>query len=230
MKKELKKRNFYTELSYALGLVILAFSCAMITKASFGVSMVVAPAYILHLKISDFLPFFSFGLAAYTFQALLLILTVIILRRAKLSYLFSFVTAVIYGFLLDGFVALLSFVTVETLVLRIVFFAVGAIICPLGVALLFHTYIPAEAYEVFVMEISAKLGMSLHKFKTIYDCASCVLSVIMSFCFFGWLSFNGIGWGTVICALINGPLIGLYTKLLNKKFRFEDGLPLRRFF
>jgi uncharacterized membrane protein YczE len=137
---------------------------------------------------------------------------------------------VIYGFLLDGFVALLSLVTAETLILRIVFFAAGAVACPLGVALLFHTYIPAEAYEVFVMEISSKIGMKLHRFKTIYDCSSCLLSVVMSFCFFGWMSFVGIGWGTVICALVNGPLIGLYTKWINKVFSFEDGLPLRKYF
>lgn len=46
----MKKRVFYTEMSYALGLIIMAFAAAFTEKADFGMSMVVAPAYILHLN------------------------------------------------------------------------------------------------------------------------------------------------------------------------------------
>ena len=51
----MKKKVFYTELSYVLGLVLMAFSTAFTEKADFGMSMVGAPAYILHLKISEIL-------------------------------------------------------------------------------------------------------------------------------------------------------------------------------
>ncbi len=50
----MKEKVFYTELSYALGLIIMAFAAAFTEKADFGMSMVVAPAYILHLKVSEF--------------------------------------------------------------------------------------------------------------------------------------------------------------------------------
>ena len=53
----MKKRTFYTEAAYALGIVILAIGTAMMEKANFGMSMVVAPAYLLHLKLADTLPF-----------------------------------------------------------------------------------------------------------------------------------------------------------------------------
>ncbi len=225
-----KKRVFYTELAYVIGLAVLAFSCALMERAGFGVSMVVAPAYILHLKISEFLPFFSFGMAEYTLQAVILIIMVIILRRIKLSYLFSFVTAVLYGFLLDGFMALVALIPVETLIFRIVLYVVGMLFCSVGVSLLFHTYISPEAYELFVKEVSARIGMDIHKFKTLYDCASCLIAVALSFAFFGLWHFEGVRWGTVICALVNGTLIGLCTKLLEKLWRFEDRLPLRKYF
>ena len=86
----MKKKIFYTELSYIIGLCSLALSAALMEKADFGVSMVVAPAYLLHLKISQFLPFFSFGMAEYTLQAVLLLLMVLVLRKFKVSYLFAF--------------------------------------------------------------------------------------------------------------------------------------------
>ena len=57
------KRVFYCELSYLFGMLILAFGNAFMEKADFGMSMVVAPAYLLHLLVSKFLPFFTFGMA-----------------------------------------------------------------------------------------------------------------------------------------------------------------------
>ncbi|MBE6549606.1 MAG: hypothetical protein E7670_04175 [Ruminococcaceae bacterium] len=226
----MKKRVFYSELAYVFGILILAIGTAFIERADFGVSMVVAPAYILHLKISQFLPFFSFGMAEYTLQAIILLCMVIFLRKAKLSYLFSLVTAVIYGLLLDCSIALISFVPFDTMLMRILFYVFGMLLCSCGVALLFHTYISPEAYELFVKEISAKYNINIHKFKTIYDCASCLIAIALSFAFFGFWHFEGINVGTVICALLNGTLIKMFTKILEKIWTFGDALPFKKYF
>ena len=99
------KRTFYCELAYIIGIVVLAFGTALMEKADFGMSMIVAPAYLLHLKVSEFLPFFTFGMSEYVFQAILLILLSVILRKVKKSYFLSFVTAIIYGMILDLFLS-----------------------------------------------------------------------------------------------------------------------------
>ena len=39
---------FSNELAYAVGIIAVAFGVAFMEKANFGVSMVVAPAYLLH--------------------------------------------------------------------------------------------------------------------------------------------------------------------------------------
>lgn len=226
----MKKRIFYSELAYILGLIILAFGTAFMERANFGVSMIVAPAYLLHLKISQFLPFFSFGMAEYTFQALLLMVMMIILRKVRFSYFFSLVTAVIYGFLLDGAIGLLSFIPETGIVGNICFYVIGLLLCGMAIALLFRTYISPEAYELFVKEISGKFGIDIHKFKTAYDCSSCVLSVILSFAFFGLWHFEGINIGTVVCTVLNGTVIAFFGKMFEKHFVFEDRLNLRRFF
>ena len=49
----MKKSIFHTELSYVFGMLILALGSAMMTYADFGLSMVVAPAYLLHLMVSQ---------------------------------------------------------------------------------------------------------------------------------------------------------------------------------
>ena len=43
-----KKRVFYTELAYFLGLITLAFGTALMEKTDFGLSVVIAPAYLIH--------------------------------------------------------------------------------------------------------------------------------------------------------------------------------------
>lgn len=223
----MKKRVFSTEAAYLLGLVILSLGTALMERADFGMSMVVAPAYLLHLKISQFLPFFSFGMAEYTLQAVLLIVLALVMRRARAAYLFSFVTAVIYGFLLDGALALIVLLPANGFVLRAVFYTAGLLLCSLGVCLLFQTYLPPEAYELFVKEIAHKWGLPISKTKTAYDCISCAAAVVLSFLFFGFGHFEGVQWGTILCALVNGWLIGRCSALIGHFWRFEDTWPLR---
>ena len=226
----MKKKIFYTEMAYVLGILILALGTALMEKANFGMSMVVAPAYLLHLKISQALPFFSFGMAEYTLQAVILLLLGVAMRRFKLSYLFSFCTAVIYGVALDSVMLLTAALPASTFALRAVYYVLGMLLCSIGVSLLFHTYIAPEAYELFVKEVSGKTGMDIHRFKTLYDCVSCAIGVLLSFAFFGLWHFEGVKLGTILCALINGSIIGWCTKGFEKRFEFKDGLKLRSVF
>ncbi|MBE5782291.1 MAG: hypothetical protein E7329_03130 [Clostridiales bacterium] len=224
------KKTLYTEVAYILGIVILAIGTAFMERADFGMSMVVAPAYLFHLKLSEFLPFFSFGMAEYMLQAVLLILLSLILRKAKRTYLFSFVTAVLYGFALDGAIWTVSLIPFSGMLFRVVYYIVGMLMCSLGVAFFFHTYIAPEAYELFVKEIAEKHGQPISRVKTIYDCVSCALSILLSFAFFGLWHFEGVKLGTVICALVNGWIIGKTSKVLQSRFQFRDRLPLRKYF
>ena len=223
----IKKKVFYTELSYVLGLIIMAFAAAFTEKADFGMSMVVAPAYILHLKVSEFLPWFTFGIAEYFFQGLLVLATIIIMRKFRLSYLLSFVTAVLYGTLLDFAMNVISGLPDDTFIIRVLWYILGTVFCALAVSLFFHTYLSPEAYELIVKEVASKFRVDINKVKTAYDCFSTVLGIVMSFAFFGFGVFEGVKLGTVICALVNGWLIGRISRLLEKKFEFRDALSLR---
>lgn len=236
-----KKLTFYTEIAYFVGLFFLAFGTALTVYGGFGISMVVAPAYILHLFVSQFLPFFSFGMAEYTLQAVILIILSIILRKAKWSYLLSFVAAILYGLALDLSTKLTAFFP-QLLPLRIIVYLIGVIIICAAVALLFSAYMPPEAYEMFVKEFSAKFKKPIPKVKMIYDCASLVVAIILCIIllspfkadsFLGVINnfmACGISIGTVACAFINGPIIGLFQRLYSKIFNFKDGLKLRKYF
>ena len=226
----MKKLTIYSEIAYLFGIFLLALGNSFSAFADFGMSMVVAPAYVLHLALVKILPWFSFGVAEYTVQALVIVALIIMTRRVKVRFFLSFGTTLIYGVFLDGYLALLGNICWDDLYLRIAAYVMGIGFTAVGVALFFRTYISPEVYELLVKEVSAKYRVPLGKFKTFYDCGSLVVSVIFSFAFFGFGSFVGIGWGTLICALINGKLIGLTDKFLGNRFEFCDRFKWRKYF
>jgi len=218
----------YTEAAYVFGVVLLALGTALMTKADFGLSMVVAPAYIVHVKLSALWPFFSFGMASYVVEGLLLVVLMLVVRRFKVAYLFSFVTALIYGVLLDGFLLPVGLLP-GVFPVRICCFILGLPTVSAGVAMIFNTYLPAEAYDLFVKEVAAVFHLPLPRVKTAYDCTSCVVAVVLSFLFFGLWQFVGVNWGTVLCALVNGWLIGRFSAWYQRMFTFADRFPLRQY-
>ena len=82
-----KKLVIPSELAYVLANVILAFAVSMVTSADFGVSMIVAPAYLLHLKLG-----ITFGQAEYLVGAVLFLIFCLVVRKIKPIYFFAFVS------------------------------------------------------------------------------------------------------------------------------------------
>ncbi len=216
----MKKITFYTEAAYIIGLIMLAFGTALMTRGGFGMSMVVAPAYILHLKFSQIWPFFTFGVAEYLLQAVIITVMMLILKKVRLIYLLTFVTTVIYGLILDVSLLVLPEIESGAYLIRAGLYIGGILMCTAAIAFLFKSYFPPAAYEVFVKNISNRFNIKLFTFKTVFDCSFCIIAAAMSFLLLGRL--EGIGIGTVICALIYGTLIGLFTKSFDKIWVFKD--------
>ena len=208
------KLKIHSETLYFAAIVLLAFSVAMLTAANFGISMIVAPAYILSLKTG----FLTFGQAEYVLQAGLFIVFCLVMRKFKAVYLSSFVTCLIYGAVLDLWRLLPIFnpnVTVPgsmPMPLRIVMF--GILLTSLSIACFFKTYLYPQVYDFFVKGVSAKFHIKRSFFKTCFDLSCLAVGSAMTLLFFG--KFVGISFGTLFMALINGTVIGFFGRLLDK--------------
>lgn len=216
-----RKIKISSEIAYFAAIVLLSLAVAILSTADFGISMIVAPAYLLSLKAG----FLSFGQAEYVVQAIVFILLCIVLKRFRFVYFFSFGTCLIYGFVLDLWRKIPFLNPTATppgsmnLPLRIAMFVIGMILTSFSVALFFKTYLFPQVYDLFVKAVSCKYGIKLSRLKTIVDLSCLTASVIMTFAFFG--EIRGIGWGTLIMALLNGTVIGYFSKLLDKAFDFQ---------
>lgn len=208
------------EITYVLAIIFTTLGVALMTKANFGLSMVVAPAYILSQAVSAL----SFGMAEYVVQAVLLVILFFAVRKFEWRYLLTFAAAIIYGAVLDLIVFLTDAYTVpESIAVRCVLFTAGLLICDLGVALYFKSYLPPCCYDMFVRELADKRSLPQPRVKIAYDASSFISAIAMSFLFFGEL--RGVGIGTVICVFVNGALIGAYGKLLSKFTDFSPAIP-----
>ncbi len=220
-----KKIKINSEATYIVAILLLSLSVAMLTSANFGISMIVAPAYLLSLKIE----FLTFGRAEYVVQAVIFIVLCLVIRKFRPIYLTSFLTCLIYGLALDLWRMIPFFNTSvtppESLALwaRILLFMGGFILTGFSVALFFKTYFYPQVYDFSVKCITARYHFKMFVVKTSVDFTMLGIGLILSFCFFGKLV--GIGWGTLVMAVLNGTIIGLFSKLFDHFFEFKPAFP-----
>ena len=216
----MKKIKISSELAYLIGLVLLAFAVSMITTASFGVSMLIAPSLILSKKFV----FLSFGQWEYVLQGILFIIMCIWAKKIKPIYVFAFLSSIAFGTFLDLFLKLPIYnpafygINEFNIAFRIGFFAVAEILIGIALAFSFKSYLYPQTTDFFVKCITGIYKYNLSKFKLIFDIAFLTLSVALTLILFK--SFVGLGVGTIIITFLNGPMIGVFGKILDKFFVF----------
>ena len=193
-----KKITLHGEFVYVAAILLLSLAVAMLSAANFGVSMIVAPAYIISQKLGVI----TFGQGEYLVQSLLFIAFCILMKKVKLVYFSSFATCLIYGAVLDlwrKFVLL---------------FIGGMVLTSFSVMLFYKTYLYPQVYDFFVKGISARFNRDRTKFKIAFDfsclAVSCVLTLVL------FRKFVGIGIGTLVLTALNGFIIGWFDKLFDK--------------
>jgi uncharacterized membrane protein YczE len=225
----MKKPVFYTEVSYVLAILFIALGVALAAKAGFGVSMIAAPMYTFHLWLSQYTEILTLGTLEYIFQGVIILTTALLVKHFKISYLFSFATSVFSGLAIDLMFWIVEPFSADTIFIRIIVFIASILTCAFGVSCIFHAYICPAGNELFVKEFAVHFGKDIHKIKTAYDMTFLIISVALNLILFG--GFVGIGIGTVITALLNGPSISMFAHFLEKHFEFKAAFPkLEKYF
>ena len=218
-----------SELLWVFGTIFVALGVAICSKADLGVSMIAAPAFVIHDAIEALWSGFSVGVTEYIIQGIMLIILCVIIRKFSWKYLLAFVVAVIYGYVLDMFLWLLNDVTLNTVWLRWVMLIIGDTVTAFGVACFFKTYMPLQVYELFVAEISDRFNINIAKVKSCFDISLLIISVFLALVLFGDVgefnlskitsaSFHSIGLGTLVTTIINSPIIAFMGKIIDRIF------------
>ncbi len=222
----MKKIKIPSEVAYVISIITMSFSVAMVSAADLGLSMVVAPAYI----VSQALGFLTFGQSEYLVQALLLIAFCLIVKRFRPLYLVSFGTCLIYGAMLDFWRTVIPIFNPAVTVpgsmdwpIRIAFFLGGSVITAFAVAMSFHSYLYPQMYDYFVKGVAAVKGWDRGRVKRCYDLSSLAVAVVLTLVLFG--RFVGVGVATLVTAIINSPMIAGFDRLFGRRFVFPALFP-----
>lgn len=212
----MKTIRVHAEVLYVVSIVLLAFSVAMITCTDFGVSMIVAPAYILSQKIG-----LTFGQCEYIVQGGLFAVFCIAMKKVKLIYFSSFLTGLLYGAVLDlwrlvvpHFNPAVTIPGTLPLPLKIVYFVLGMTLTSLSIAMIFRVYLYPQVYDFFVKGIAQRYRLNRTRFKQIFDFSCLLVSCAMTLLLFR--RFVGVGFGTLIMTVCNGFLIGFFDTWFEK--------------
>lgn len=223
-KKEKRRIGKMNEAAWISGILLCSLGVALCTKAGFGLSMIAAPAYILHVRLYPVSEFFTQGTCEYLWQGLLLVIMCIGVQRFRWKYLLAFVTGIIFGCCLDMWLLLFGGgAAYASLALRIVCFAAGELVTALAVAFYFRTSYPLQIYELTVTEFADRYGIGNDRMKLINDVVMLTVSVALALILNRRL--DGIGIGTVIITVVNAPLIGLCGRVLDRYFGFDPIFP-----
>ncbi|MBQ9838584.1 MAG: hypothetical protein IJO56_03685 [Oscillospiraceae bacterium] len=225
-----------SELLWVLGIVFVALGVTVCSKADLGVSMIAAPAFIMHEFMSQWFGWLTVGVVEYIIQGIMLVLLCCLIRRFRWRYLLAFAVAVIYGYTLDLCMWLLRDLQVTAVWQRWCMLLLGDTITALGVACFFRTYLPLQVYELFVAELANRFRLNINKTKSVYDIALLVISVMLAiFLFndiagFDWsaiakTSFHQIGLGTIVTTIINAPIITMTGRLIDRLFEKTPRFP-----
>ena len=211
------KITVYSECTYLLSIIVLSFAVAMISATDLGLSMIVAPAYIVSQKLT----FLTFGQCEYILQGVLFVAFCLLMKKVKAVYFSSFLTCIIYGAVLDLWRVVIPLFNPSItapgsmeLWLRILLFVIGELLTAFSIALCYRTYLYPQVYDFFVKGVSEKYGIDRNRLKTTFDV--CCLLVACALTLLLFRKFVGIGVGTLIITAVNGVLIGVFGKLMDK--------------
>lgn len=190
-------------LCFVAGLLINSFGIAFITKAALGTSPVSSIPYVLDLEFTP-----TFGETTFIVNMIYIIAQVVLLRRDFEPIQFLQILAnLAFSAFIDVSMELLSWLAPTTLPAELASLALGCCILAFGLSVEVAPNVIVVPGEGIVRAIAGKLNKPFGTCKLCFDTALVVIACCLSMLFFGFL--NGLGVGTIVSALIVGPIVNL---------------------
>lgn len=194
---------------YLLSLFIISLGASLSIKANLGTSPLICLPY-----VSSLITKFSVGEVMFVFTLIFILIQVILLRKdfEKRQYL-QLIMGTIFSFFIDFSLMLVNFINPVGYVNQMLLLLFSCVVVAVGVLLEIQTeivYLPADGV---IVAISKVLKKEFSTVKPFVDTSLVIIAAILSVVFLGYLA--GIREGTLISAIIIGPIVKLLKKYLD---------------
>ena len=203
---EWKKINRY--LIYLISLFIISLGASLSIKANLGTSPLICLPYVCSLITN-----LSVGIVIFLFTILFIVIQIALLGKGfeKRQYL-QLVIGFIFSFFVDFSLMIVNFINPIGYINQFLLLLFSCLVVAFGVLLEIQTevvYLPADGV---IVAISKVLKKDFPKVKPFVDTSMVIIAAVLSIVFLGY--FAGVREGTIISALIIGPIV----KILKKYF------------
>ena len=203
---EWKKINRYV--IYLISLFIISLGASLSIKANLGTSPLICLPYVCSLITN-----LSVGIVIFLFTILFIVIQIALLGKGfeKRQYL-QLVIGFIFSFFVDFSLMIVNFINPIGYINQFLLLLFSCLVVAFGVLLEIQTevvYLPADGV---IVAISKVLKKDFPKVKPFVDTSMVIIAAVLSIVFLGY--FAGVREGTIISALIIGPIV----KILKKYF------------
>lgn len=193
---------------FCCGLFCVAFGVALTAKGALGTTPISVLPYTLHLLF----PYMTFGNWVITFNLLFIAIEWMILKSAlkPLNLLIQCALTFLFGFCVDISMLILSFYNPASYVLRICTVCAASLILAIGVFLTIRSHVSTLPLDGFIIALATVSHIDFGRLRLLSDISMTLAAVAV--CFFFLDDFQGVREGTLLGALLVGPLIKFFVK------------------
>ncbi|MDR2006413.1 MAG: DUF6198 family protein [Acidaminococcales bacterium] len=204
------KKLFFRILIYSAGLFCLAFGVAFGVNAGLGIPPVNSIPYVLSLVTK-----IEMGICVlFIFSSWVFIQYIILRKNFKWIDLTQVVFSSLFGYFVYFARSALGDFEIPTYAGKLAMVAISIVLYAVGVAMYVNTKLVNMPMEGLVVAITSVLpGKSFHQVKIVVDCTVVFIAAMLSLTAMGVV--YGVREGTVLCALLVGPLMRPVQKVLN---------------
>lgn len=204
---------------FLIGLSIVSFGIALVTKTALGITPISAIPYSLSL----IWPSLSLGNWTILYSLLLILLQIVMLRKNvnKLEIVLQVVVSFVFGYIIDFFVWTLTGFAPSQYIWRLLSLLLGCAIIAFGIYLQLTAELVLVPGEAFIRAVARVTGKEFGSVKVISDSTMSIIAAILCLVFLHELS--GVREGTIIAALVIGNIVKVYSKVLKGMIKWLKG-------
>jgi len=209
---EIKKINRYV--IYLISLFFISLGAAISIKANLGTSPIICLPYVSSLILK-----MSVGTVCLIFNVIFIAVQIILLRGdfERRQYL-QIVVGTIFSLSIDFSMMLVSFLNPANYFEQFALLLVSCVVVAFGVLLEVQTEVVYLPPDGIIVAISKVLKKEFPRVKPFFDTSLVITAAILSIVFLGYLA--GVREGTIISAVIIGPIVKVLQKYLNSYVEF----------
>ena len=185
---------------FTAGALVCAVGIAFVTRADLGTSPISSIPFVLSLITP-----ISMGVYTLAFNLFLLFCEGLLIGRFGPAQALQIPVTLLFSLCVDGALALIPSQYGGPWAASAVYLAIGCVVMSLGIYLEVAADIIMLPGEAFVRVLSRRIGRESGSVKVCFDSCLTATAAVMALCAFGRL--NGVGIGTLLCALAVGQLV-----------------------